>query len=175
MYILLLGRKAMTNLDSILKSRYITLPTKVYIVKAMVFPVVIYRCESWITKKAEGWRIDAFKSWCWKTLETPLDSKKIKLVNPKRNQTWIFIGRTDAEAKAPILWPPDSRAHSLEKNLMLGKTEGKRRRGQQRKRWLDSITDSMDMNLSKFWETVEDRGTWCQCCSLWGHKESNTT
>ena len=110
MYILLLGRKAMTNLDSILKSRYITLPKKVYTVKAMVFPIVMYRCERWVTKKAEGWRIDAFKLWCWKTLETPLDSKKIKLVNPERNQTWIFIGRTDAEAKAPILWPPDSKS-----------------------------------------------------------------
>ena len=107
---LLLGRKAMTNLDSILKSRdKETLLTKVYIVKAMVFPVIMYGCERWNIKKAECQRIDAFELWCWmkKTLESPLDSKEIKPVNSKGNQLWIFIGKTDAEAEAPILWPPD--------------------------------------------------------------------
>ena len=110
---LLLGRKAMTNLDSILKSRDVTLPTKVHLVKAMVFPVVTYGCESWTIKKAEH-------RWCFlivleKTLESPLDSKEIKPVNPKGNQSWIFIGRTDAEAEAPVLWPPDV------KNWLIGK------------------------------------------------------
>ena len=97
----LLGRKVMINLDSILKSRDITLPTKVRLVKAMVFPVVMYRCESWTTKKAECRRIDAFELWCWRTLESPLDCKEIQPVHPKG----IFIGRTDAEAETPIFWP----------------------------------------------------------------------
>ena len=102
---LLFGRKVMTNLDSILKSRDITLPTKVRLVKAMVFPVVMYECESWTIKKVEHRRTDAFRLWCWRTLESPLDSKEIKSVNPKGSQSWIFIGRTEAEA--PVLWLPD--------------------------------------------------------------------
>ena len=111
--LLLLGRKAMTNLDSILKSRDITLPTKVCIIKAMVFPVIMYGCESWTIKKAECWRIDAFELWCWeKTLESPLDCKEIQPVNPKRNQSQIFIGRTDTEPEAPklftLMWRADS-------------------------------------------------------------------
>ena len=106
---LLLGRKAMANLDSILKSRNITMPTKVRLVKAMVFPVVMYGCESWTIKKAEHRIIDAFELWCWeKILESPLNSKEIKPVNPKGNQSLIFIGRTDAEAETPILWAPDT-------------------------------------------------------------------
>ena len=104
---LLLGRKVMTNLDSILKSRDITLPTKVCI-KAMVFPVVMYGCESWTIKKAEHRRIDAFELWCWRRLESPLDFKEIQPVHPKGDQSWVFIGRTDAEAETPILWPPDA-------------------------------------------------------------------
>ena len=104
---LLLGRKAMTNLDSIFKSRDITLPTKVHLVKAMVFPIVMYGCESWTMKKAEHWRIDAFELWCWRRLESSLECKEIQPVHPKGNQCWIFIGRTDAEAETPILWPPD--------------------------------------------------------------------
>ena len=96
----------MTNLDSILKSRDITLPTKVHLVKAMVFPVVMYRCESWTMKKAECQRIDAFELWCWRRLENPLDCKEIQLVHPKGDQSWVFIGRTDAEAETSILWPP---------------------------------------------------------------------
>ena len=99
----------MTNLDSILKSRDITLPTKVHLVKAMVFPVVMYGCESWTTKKAEHQRIDAFELWCWRTLESPLGFKEIQAVHPKGNQSWIFIGRTDAEAETPVLWPPDAK------------------------------------------------------------------
>ena len=107
----------MTNLDSILKSRDITLPTKVHLVKAMVFPVVVYECESWTIKKAEFQRIDAFELWCW---------RRLLRVHPKGNQSWIFIGRIDAEAEAPILCPMQ-RTDSLEKTLMVGKIEGRRR------------------------------------------------
>ena len=106
---LLLERKAMTNLDNVLKSRDIILPTKVCLVKAMVFPVVNCGCESWNIKKAEHRRIDAFELWCWRRLfESPLDCKKIQPVNPKGNQSWIFIGRADVEAETLILWPPDA-------------------------------------------------------------------
>ena len=105
---LLLGRKVITNLDSILKSRDITLPTKVHLVKAMVFSVVMYGCESWTVKKAECLRIDAFELWCWRRLlKSPLDCKEIQPVHSKGDQSWVFIGRTDAEAESPILWPPD--------------------------------------------------------------------
>ena len=107
-----------------------------------------------------------------KTLESPLDLKEIKPVHPEGNQSWIFIGGTDAEAETPILWPPDD---SLEKTLMLGKIEGRRRRGRQRMRWLDGITDSMDMSLSKLQEMVKDRQGSLACCSPWGRKESDTT
>ena len=105
---LLLGRKVITNLDNILKSSDITLPTKVCLVKAMAFPVVIYGCQSWTVKKAECWRIDAFEPWCWRRLLSPLDCKEIQPVHPKGDQSWVFIGRTDAEAETPILWPPDA-------------------------------------------------------------------
>ena len=157
---LLLGRKAMTNLDSILK-RDITLPTKVRIVKAMVFPVVMYGCERWAIKK--GW---APKNWCFwtvvleKILERPLDSKEIQPVHPKGDQSWVFIGRTDTEVEAPILWLSDAKSWPIGKTLMLGKTEGRRRRGWQRMRWLDDVTDSLDMNLIKFQEMVKDREAW---------------
>ena len=100
----------MTNLDSILKSRDITLPTKVRLVKAMVFPAVMYGCESWTVKKAECRRIDAFELWCWRRLESPLDCKEIQPVQPKGDQSWMFIGRTDAEAETPILWPPHEKS-----------------------------------------------------------------
>ena len=109
-------KKVMTNLDSILKSRDITLPTKFHLVKAMVFPVDMYGCESWTIKKAEHRRIDAFELWCWRRLlRVPWDSKEIQPVHPKGNQSWIFIGRTDAEAETPILWPPEA------KNWLIGK------------------------------------------------------
>ena len=105
---LLLGRKAMTNLNSILKSRDITLPLKVCLVKAMVFLVIMCRCESWTIKKAERQRIDAFELWCWRRLlRVPWTARRIKPVHPKGDQSWVFIGRTDVEAEVPILWPPD--------------------------------------------------------------------
>ena len=108
---LLLGRKVMINQDTVLKDRDITLPTKVHTVKAMVFPVVVYECESWAIKKAEHRRIHAFELWCLleKTLKSPLDWKEVQAVNPKENQSWIFIGRTDVEGETPILWPPDAK------------------------------------------------------------------
>ena len=105
---LLLGRKVMTNLDSIFKSRDTTLPTKVCLVKAMAFPVVMYGCESWTVKKAEHRRIDAFELWCWRRfLTVPVDCKEIQPVHSEGDQPWVFIGRTDAEAETPILWPPN--------------------------------------------------------------------
>ena len=103
---LLLGRRTMTNLDSIFKSRDITLPTKVHLFMAMVFPVVMYGCESWTVKKAERRSIDGFELWCWRRLESPFDSKEIQPVHPKGDQSWVLIGRTDAEAETPVLWPP---------------------------------------------------------------------
>ena len=117
----LLGRNIMTNLDSILKSRDITLPAKVHIIKAMVFPVVMYRCESWTIKKVESRRTDAFELWCWRRLLCPLDCKEIQPVHPKRNQSWMFIGRTDAEAETSILWPPDVKNWLSRKNPDAGK------------------------------------------------------
>ena len=100
----------MTNLDSIFKSKDITRPTKVRLVKAMVFPVVMYGCESWTVKKAEHRRIDAFELWCWRTLESPLDCKEIQPVHPKGDQSWVFIGKTDAKAETPVLWPPHAKS-----------------------------------------------------------------
>ena len=107
---LLLGWKVMTNLDSILENRDITLSTTVHLVKALVFPVVMYGCESWTTKKAESQRIDAFELWCWRSLESPLDSKEIQPVHPKGDQSWVFIGRTNVANETPILWPPDAKS-----------------------------------------------------------------
>ena len=115
---LLLGRKAMTNLGSILISRDITLPTRVHLVKTLVFPVAMYGCESWTIKKPERWRTDAFELWC-RRLHSPLDSKEIKPINPQGNQPWVFIGRTDAEA--PILWPPYVKSRLIGKDPNTGK------------------------------------------------------
>ena len=126
---LLLGRKVMTSLDSILKSRDITLPTKVHLVKAMVFPVVMYGCESWTIK---SW---VLKNWCFwtvlleKTLESPLDCKEIQPVHPKEDQSWVFIGRTDAEAETPILWPPDAKIWLIGKDPDAGKDRGQEEQG----------------------------------------------
>ena len=162
----------MTNLDSVLKSRDITLPTKVRLVKAMLFPVVMYRCESWTIKKADHQRIDAFGLVLEKILESLLDFKVVQPVHPKGNQSWIFTGRTDAEAEALILWLPNAKSWLIRKDPHAGKDRGQEERGWQRMRWLDGITDWMEMTLSKLWEMVKDSGAWR---ASWGLKELDMT
>ena len=165
---LLLGRKAMINLDNILKSRDITLPTKVRLVKAMVFPVVMYGCESWTIKKAEHWRTDAVELWCWRRV--PWDSKEIKPVNPKENQPWIFIGRTDAEAEALILWPLDVKSWLIGKDPDAGKDRRQEERGTTENEMVGGLTEEFEQTLGD----TGGQGS-LACCSSWGGKESDMT
>ena len=146
MLLKILSDKPMINLDNILKSRDSSLLTNVCMVKAMIFLVFMYGCESWTMNKV------------LKTLESPLDCKEIKPINPKGNQPWIFIWSIVAEA--PILWPPDTKSRLIGKDLDAGKDQRQEEKGWQRMRWLDSIINSIDMNLSNLWDIVQDRGAW---------------
>ena len=172
---LFLGRKVMTNLDSIFKSKDITLPTKFGLVKAMVFPVVMYGCESWTVKKAECRSIDAFELWCWRRLlRSTLDCKEIQAVHLKGVQSWMFIGRTDAEAETPILWLPNAKNWLTGKDSDAGRNWGQEEQGATEdemagwRHWLDGLE-------FEWTPGVGDGQGGLACCDSWGRKELDTT
>ena len=170
---LLLGRKVMTNLGSILKSRHITLSTKVHLVKAMVFPVVTYGCENWTIKTAERWRINAFELWCLRRLESPLDCKEIQPVLTIGNQSWVFIGRTDVEAEIPVLWPSDAKNWLFWKDPDAGKNWG-----QEKGMTEDEMVGwhhRLDGHGFGWTPGVGDGQGGLACCGSWGHRESDMT
>ena len=171
---LLLGRNVMTNRNSILKSRDITLPTKVHLVKAMVFPVVMYGCESWTVKKAERRRIDAFELWCWRTLESPLDCKQIQPVHSEGDQPWDFFGRNDAKAETPVLWPPHAKSWLIGKDFDAGRDWGQEEKGMTEDEmagwhhWLNG-------RESEWTPGVGDGQGGMACCDSYSRKESDKT
>ena len=171
---LLLGKKTMTNLDSVLNSRDITLPTKVWIIKVMVLPVVTYGCESGTIKKAEH-----RKNWCFwtvvleKTLESPLDCKEIQPVHPKWDQSWMFIGRTDAEAETPILWPPHAKSWLIWKDPDAGRDWGQKEKGMTEDE-MAGWHHRLNGHESEWTPGVGDGQGGLACCDSWGHKESDT-
>ena len=164
----------MTNLDSILTSRDITLPTKVSLVKAMVFPIVMYGCESWTVKKAEHWRIDAFELWCWRRLDSPLDCKEIQPVHSEGDQPWVFFGRKDAKAESPVLWPPHAKSWLIGKDSDAGRDWGQEEKG----RTEDEMAGwhhQLDGREFQWTLEVGDGQGGLVCCDSWGHKEPDTT
>ena len=172
---LLLGRKVMTSLDNIFKSRDITLPTKVYLVKAMVFPVVMYGCESWTVQKAESRRIDAFELWCWRRLlRVPWTARRFNQSNLKEISPGYSLERLMLKLKLQYFGHLMRRVDSLEKTLTQGRIGGRRRRGRQRMRWLDSITQ-LDRHEFEWTPGVGDGQGGLACCDLWGRKKSDTT
>ena len=159
---LFLGRKVMTKLDSILKSRDITLPTKIRLLRAMVFPVVMYGCKSWTIKKAEHRRIDAFEVWCWRRLlRVPLDCKEIQPVHPKGDQSWVVIGRTDAEAETPVLWPPHSKSWLIGKDPDTGKDWGQEEKGTTEDEVVGWHHKLNGRGFGGLRELLIDREAWC--------------
>ena len=164
----------MTNLGSILKSRDITLPTKVHLVQAMVFPVVMYGCESWTVKKAEHQRIYAFELWCWRRLESPLDCKEIQPVHPKGDQPWVFTGRNDAEAETPIFWPTHVKSWLIGKVPDTGKDWGQEEKGTTEDE-MAGWHHRLDGHEFESTQGVGDGQGGLACCDSWGHKESDTT
>ena len=164
----------MTNLDSILKSRDIILSKKVCLVKAMVFPVVMYACEIWTIKKAECWRTDAFDLWCWRTFESPLDHKEIQPVHPKGDQSWVFIGSTDVEAETPILWPPDMKSWLIWKVPDAGKDWGQEEKGMTEDE-MGGWHHRLDGRGFGWTPGVGDGQGGLACWGWWGCKELDTT